>query len=890
MNLEEYYKLYGRSITQESERLFVDDFLYPLIGSEIRHIVPQYVFIDSTGKSRRIDFAYNGSNARIAFEVNGESYHSEAIILNEVFDDNLFRQNEILRAGYQLVRFSYSQLQSPLWRPIVSETLRDLISTHAPELLSRYSLKPNAIQEEALAALDFYRNSKNWVKGVLVLPTGTGKTILSAIDAKRFGGPVLFLVHRLDILKQSINAFKLVWPEARTGILTGEERDWKPDYDILFASKDTLRKPTELSIFDRAAFNYIIVDEVHHGQSPTYREILNYFRPAFMVGMTGTPDRTDRKDIFELFDYNKILEISLSEAIERGYLVPFTYYGLTDNVDYSRIRYRNQRYRIDDLERLLIIPERNEAIVAEYLEKGKGDKCIGFCVSIDHANRMEEVFRAHGIKASAIHSKAPNRDILLEDFRDNRIQVAFTVDLFNEGIDLPNVRVLMFLRPTESKTIFLQQLGRGLRIHAGKDRLRVLDFIGNYKRANKIRKYLSKHHRETEVNEHGRKRRKIVYKYSVGCEVCFTPEVEEILTAQDTDELGVNRTDLEEAYFVLAEKLHRKPNRSDLDQHGEYKSVHYTRLFGSWTKFLRSVGEYTEASYHYPQGTHLGHILSILKVFGGETRVSSHLDDKYIRLRGDLGEGRISTYRRQIKYKLQAAMELKIIEDDRNYGKSGEYSFELTPVGRTLYEAIEPLLLSLNLEFKRGDDGIPTTKMHRNESSFNLAINDYTRRDSCVQKIVHNIFLQMHAVQQMLEFLYHVCREPEIERNVVYESFFDSPAVKRYCDQEGIAEATIEASRRRCPFLINILEACDIVESRRTVLRLKKLVLTPYLLRAHDREIGEESRSRLKSIARAWPNRPNEVSDKDLSIARELFGPTFLTDGYFLPDLLLIDA
>lgn len=492
MDIVEYYKYYEGRIKQASERLFVEEFLYPLLGSKIEYIEPQRSFIDSTGKCRYIDFAYVGPKTRIALEVNGETYHAEGIIPNEMFDDNLFRQNEILHLGYRLLRFSYNQLQSPQWRPIVQEELRDTFGTYAPELLTQYALNPTPLQHEVMEALDFYRGVRGWKKGVVVLPTGTGKTVLSAMDAKRHGGKVLFLVHRLDILKQSINAYKLVWPDVVYGILTGEAREHEHDCGVLFASKDTLRQPHELKQFDRAWFNYVVIDEVHHGQSPSYSEILSYFEPAFMLGMTATPDRTDRRDIFELFDYNKIFEISLQEVIERGYLVPYTYYGLKDNIDYSTIRYENQRYRIDDLERNLIIPERNEAVVAEYLEKGHGDKAIGFCVSIRHAERMAEVFRSHGISAAAIHSESSNRDSLVSAFRNNELQVVFTVDLFNEGVDFPNVRVLLFLRPTESKTVFLQQLGRGLRAWLGKDRIRVLDFIGNYKRANQIRKYLSK--------------------------------------------------------------------------------------------------------------------------------------------------------------------------------------------------------------------------------------------------------------------------------------------------------------------------------------------------------------------------------------------------------------
>ena len=175
------------------------------------------------------------------------------------------------------------------------------------------------------------------------MPTGTGKTILSALFAKHIGGKVLFLVHRLDILSQSVNAYRMVWPTMRPGHLTGEMRQDELDCDVLFASKDTLRKPAEMMRFGREHFTCIVVDEVHHGQSPTYREIIDYFKPSFMLGMTATPDRLDRKDIFELFDYNKVYEIPVHEVIERGFLVPYTYYGLTDDIDYSRISHKNNR-------------------------------------------------------------------------------------------------------------------------------------------------------------------------------------------------------------------------------------------------------------------------------------------------------------------------------------------------------------------------------------------------------------------------------------------------------------------------------------------------------------------------------------------------------------------
>lgn len=889
MTLQEYYEQYGSKVTQESERLFVDEFLYPMIGQKIERIIPQHPFLDRTGRSRRIDFAYHGEKARIALEVNGETYHAEGIIPNEMFDDNLFRQNEILRLGYVLARFSYSQLQSPQWRPLVLETLRAIFRDHAPELLSEYALEPTPLQKEVLAALDFYRNARGWKKGVIVLPTGTGKTILSALDARRCGGRILFLVHRLDILAQSITAYQFAWPDMKIGILTGEAKENEQDCDVLFASKDTLRQPGELSRFPRDWFNYIVVDEVHHGQSPSYQDVLNYFSPAFMVGMTATPDRTDRKDIFELFDYNKIYEIPLHDAIERGFLVPYTYYGLTDDIDYSRIRFENQRYRVDDLERLLIIPERNEAILREYLGKGSGDKAIGFCVSIKHAERMAEFFNSRGVPAAAIHSKSPTRDTDLAAFRADMLQVAFTVDLFNEGMDFPNVRVLLFLRPTESKTVFIQQLGRGLRLCVGKDRVRILDFIGNYKRANQIRKYLSKGQREIETEENGRPKRKIEYLYSTNCEVEFDAAVEEVLDRQDAVELGITKDDLKNAYFALAETLGRKPTRAELDAQGEHKSALYAQLFGSWEKFLREVGEFTEASFHYPQGTHLGHILSILKIFGSDQQAGSAFDDEYIRLRGDLGEGRLASYRRQVKYKILAAMELGLLPDDRSYSAGETYQLELTPLGKEFYDAFRPILDAHKLDFERDADGIPSTRTQDNPTTYNAAIRQRINQSAQARKVAYRVFLKMHAIQQMLAFLYHVIREPQVRRQLVYEQFFQAPMVKQFCEQEGIEEATLEASRRRCPFLLNILDACGIVEAGREQININKLILLPALVRQYHREEEERARKRMEGVISAWPSSPENLDPEDLSIVRELFGGSFLTNQYHLTNFEIIE-
>ena len=535
VSLDLYMETYKSRITQDSERLFVRDFLFPLLGTKkIKYVIPQYPFLDSSGRSRRIDFGvlYNGK--KLALEVNGESYHAEGIIPGEQFDDNLNRQNEILSAGWFLLRFSYNQLKAPEWREKVSHDLFSLIHKHLPELISETIIEPNYLQKEVLKELN-YRRQQGWKKGVVILPTGTGKTYLSAFDTLNATGRILFIVHKLDILSQSRESYERIYSTSKLGYLTGEVKENVKDSKVLFASKDTLRNC--FSDFAPDEFDYIVIDEVHHGQAPTYQSILQYFKPrVFILGLTATPDRTDRKDIFELFDYNKVFEYTLNDAIENGFLVPYTYYGLKDNIDYTNIRYQNNKYKIEDLDRELIIPERNERIFDEYMSKGNGNKALGFCCSIKHANSMAALFQSKGVPSVSITSETENRDQVIKDFRNNKYTIAFTVDIFNEGIDFPDLRVLLFLRPTESKTIFTQQLGRGLRLCGGKGNVVVIDFIGNYKKANNIRQYLSGGNSTTHKNPANGRVEKVEYQYNPKCKVIFDSEVEQILDNQDKAE------------------------------------------------------------------------------------------------------------------------------------------------------------------------------------------------------------------------------------------------------------------------------------------------------------------------------------------------------------------
>ena len=876
VSLNEYFETYKSRITQESEILFVRDFLYPLFGEkQIKYVVPQYLFIDSEGRARRIDFGIVYEGRKIALEVNGESYHAEGIIPNENFDDNLNRQNEILNAGWFLLRFSYSQLQSPQWRKKVAQDLFALLHKRIPELISETVIEPNYLQKEVLEALNYYRN-KGWKKGIVVLPTGTGKTFLSAFDTLNTKGRILFVVHRLDVLSQSKEAFEKIYPNEKLGLLTGEEKYNLEDSKVLFASKDTLRNPIILQSFKQDEFDYIVVDEVHHGQAPSYQSVLQYFTPKFfMLGLTATPDRMDRKDIFELFDYQKIFEYSLNEAIENGFLVPYTYYGLLDNIDYSNIRYNGKKYNIADLDKTLIIYERNNKIFKEYLSKGKGNKALGFCCSIKHANAMAVFFNKKGIPAVAITSETENREQIIKDFRESKYTVAFTVDLFNEGIDFPDLQVLLFLRPTESKTIFFQQLGRGLRLCGGKSKVVIIDFIGNYKKANNLRKYLSKGSTE-KVNPQNRRIEKIEYQYTPNCEVIFNAEVEELLDRQDTLEREITKADLIDAYYTLSEQLNRKPSQEDINREGQYKINRYLSIFGSWVAFLREIGELTEFSYHFPQGTHLGHIMYILEIVGGNKIKDSHIDNQYVRFVGNYAAGALGHFQRQTKYKLQAAMEMGLLVDFRKE-TNDVFSLILTNNGEQVHNALKALLPTIDFSFRTdGKTDISWTMIC--EPVINQTIKDYLNQYPAKQSVVRGVLLEMDAINLLLRYLYAVQRKKSIMKTAIYDDFFNAPFVKQYLDRHGLESPTADVRCRRVPFLFNILEALGIIHQTSREIEVLTFVPAKEVMRLHDKETDHiiNERIRLFTSKKSLPI-------NDVSQLKELYGADFLTKKYYLP-------
>jgi superfamily II DNA or RNA helicase/HKD family nuclease len=352
--------------------------------------------------------------------------------------------------------------------------------------------EPTPIQAEALAALAATRR-EGYRRGLVVLATGLGKTWLAAFDAEHMGSKrVLFVAHREEILSQAARTFGRIRTRphegsdditapsgSRIGIYQGQNRDTQ--VDVLCASVQTLGKSAHLERFRRNHFDYIVIDEFHHAAAPTYRRLLSHFEPRFLLGLTATPDRTDQSDILSLCDDNLVFTRDLFAGIEAGLLAPFHYYGIWDeSVDYREIPWRNGRFDPEQLASKLATLARARHALKQWRQRSQ-QRTLAFCVSIRHAEYMAEQFQREGITAAAVYGGSNlSRGEALQRLTDGRLQILFSVDLFSEGVDLPSIDTILMLRPTESKILFLQQLGRGLRRAEGKEKLVVLDFIGNH--------------------------------------------------------------------------------------------------------------------------------------------------------------------------------------------------------------------------------------------------------------------------------------------------------------------------------------------------------------------------------------------------------------------------
>lgn len=330
-------------------------------------------------------------------------------------------------------------------------------------------------QQEAIDNLKKMREDGKTI-ALLYHATGVGKTITAATDAKAVGGRTLFLVNALKLASQAKETFAKVWPEATLGEYTGSQKDMTQT--VIFATVQSISK--DLEKFSPTDFDYLIVDECHHAAANTYQKIFTYFHPKFILGLTATPERSDGEDMLELFQ-NVAHKMDLKIAVERGVLVPIRCIRVKTNIDLTDVRINGIKYNSQDLESKLFIPERNQLIVDTYLKYVNGKKTVIFCASVDHAAEIAKLLRDNGVKAEAVsgRDRVEVREKILKDYETGSTNVLCACDLLNEGWDSPHTTVLFMARPTMSKTIYLQQLGRGTRRCPGKENLLVIDFVDN---------------------------------------------------------------------------------------------------------------------------------------------------------------------------------------------------------------------------------------------------------------------------------------------------------------------------------------------------------------------------------------------------------------------------
>jgi superfamily II DNA or RNA helicase/diadenosine tetraphosphate (Ap4A) HIT family hydrolase/HKD family nuclease len=447
--------------------------------------------------------------------------------------------------------------------------------------------EPHVVQREALAALEQTRRERSRA-GLVVLATGLGKTWLAAFDSAR---PefrrILFVAHRDEILEQAWQTFRRIRPDARLGRYTGQEK--APAADVLFASIQTLSRARHLRQFGPEQFDYIVVDEFHHAAAATYRRLIDYFEPKFLLGLTATPERTDGGDLLALCQENLVYRCDLAEGIRRGLLSPFHYLGVPDEVDYRNIPWRSSRFDEQALTQALATQARAENALEQW-QRHAGSRTLAFCCSRQHADFMAHFFREARVEAAAVHSgetSAPRAESL-ERLARGELKVLFAVDLFNEGVDVPEIDTVLMLRPTESRILWLQQVGRGLRKAVGKATLTVIDYIGNHRSfLTKVVSLFALRQDDREIAAALQRLQEGEAGLPPGCEVTYDLEAMDILNS--LLRLPRRQEEALRVYYVDFRQRNGVRPRAVEAYHDRYNPRSARKKYGSWVGLVRAM-------------------------------------------------------------------------------------------------------------------------------------------------------------------------------------------------------------------------------------------------------------------------------------------------------------
>ncbi len=567
-----FYNEKNRSFHPKSYMFHYKDYSELYIGSSN---------ISKSALTSGIEWNYRFSNK--TDPINYEKFYNTFV--------DLFENHSIVIDDEELKKYSKN------WhRPAVSKDLDRYDLQDDKESSNQIPLfEPRGAQIEALCALENTR-AEGARRALVQAATGVGKTYLAAFDSKNYER-VLFVAHREEILKQAAESFKNVRDSDDYGFFNGDSKCM--DKSVIFASVATLGRSDYLNkkYFAPDYFTYVVIDEFHHAVNEQYQRIVDYFKPKFLLGLTATPERMDGKNIYEICDYNVPYEISLKEAINKGMLVPFHYYGIFDETDYSKLHIVRGRYDEKELNETYIGNVGRYELIYKYYCKYGSRQALGFCCSREHAREMAKEFSKRGIPSVAVFSDASgeyteDRNVAIRQLKQGKIRVIFSVDMFNEGVDITSVDMVMFLRPTESPIVFLQQLGRGLRKCRGKEFLTVLDFIGNYEKAGRVRFLLSGRSNQSA----GVYNPSDTSAFPDDCLVDFDMKLIDFFAEMDRKHLKLKDQIVNE-YFRVKELLGRRPDRMDLFTYmddGIYETaiVHSKdNPFKRYLEFLKELDE-----------------------------------------------------------------------------------------------------------------------------------------------------------------------------------------------------------------------------------------------------------------------------------------------------------
>lgn len=477
----EKHSAYSSQAASAAEDLFIELFCDVFGPEKSGFLCLQYPVVDIYGNSRTIDFALESEGMKIAIEIDGETFHNPRMISGNKYNDDLLKQNSLIFHNWKVYRWAYRQLRDQ------REKVKDELVTFVGEMPAFHLLedylpkqKGKAIelknhQQAAVANLQKMRQDGESI-ALLYHATGAGKTVTAVTDSRECGDRTLFLAHTRELVSQAQGTFQELWPEASAGMYVAEQKDKSPY--VVCGSIQSIAQ--NLDDFNPDDFGYIIIDECHHGTANTYQKILGHFKPKFTLGLTATPERTDGEDLLGLFQ-NVAHKLDLKTAVGMGELAPIRCIRIKTNVDLSAVRINGIKYYAQDLESKLFVPERNRLLVDTYLQYVKNKKTVVFCASVKHAEEIAALFQENGISCAAVSGllKHKERVKILDRYENGDLMVLCACDLLNEGWDSPRTEVLFMARPTMSKTLYLQQLGRGMRKSKGKEYLMVFDFIDN---------------------------------------------------------------------------------------------------------------------------------------------------------------------------------------------------------------------------------------------------------------------------------------------------------------------------------------------------------------------------------------------------------------------------